>query len=111
MSTIFSSANEGGVSVQERTKQRSESRTRRPSKYFAVILNDDFTPMDFVTAALERIFHLDRTRSVNIMLDIHKKGKGKLGPYSYDIASTRCRRLMEAARAEGYPLRANVEKE
>ncbi|MDE6272539.1 MAG: ATP-dependent Clp protease adaptor ClpS [Muribaculaceae bacterium] len=91
-------------------RERSEYRTRRPSKYNVIILNDDFTPMDFVTQALESIFRLSRTESVAIMLDIHKRGKGVLGPYSYDLAKTRCRRLMESARAEGFPLRADVEK-
>ena len=95
---------------QSNIKEKTSSRVKEPSKYYVVLYNDDFTTMDFVTDTLINIFHMMTEEAFAVMLDIHHSGKGKVGPYSYDIATTRCRRLLNAAKREGFPLRAEVEK-
>ncbi|MDC7125324.1 MAG: ATP-dependent Clp protease adapter ClpS [Spirochaetales bacterium] len=84
---------------------------KEPDIYKVVLLNDHYTPMDFVVDILREIFHKNPAEATNIMLEVHKKGKGIAGIYIYDIAATKIQQVERLARSEGYPLRCVLEKE
>lgn len=80
-----------------------------PELFRVVLLNDDFTTKDFVVAVLIAIFHKKQEDAVVIMEDVHRKGRGVVGTYTHDIASTRTLQVHEAARSSGFPLRCVME--
>ena len=90
---------------------KPKSKIRKPRMYKVVILNDDYTPMRFVTAILMTYFNKDKAEADAIMLDIHKKGKGIAGIYPFDIAETKLRLIIKHARKEQHPLQAKLESE
>jgi ATP-dependent Clp protease adaptor protein ClpS len=96
---------EGGVATATRR------RVARPPKYKVLLYNDDYTPMDFVVAILEKIFQKGPTEATQIMLAVHRTGLGVAGVYVQDIAETKVTAVHAAAEQRGYPLRAGVEKE
>lgn len=75
-----------------------------PPMYQVVMLNDDFTPMDFVVSILERIFRMPYERAVQVMLDIHQKGRGICGVYTREVAETKVSLVLELAHEQGHPL-------
>ncbi|MDO4223858.1 MAG: ATP-dependent Clp protease adapter ClpS [Acinetobacter sp.] len=77
---------------------------KKPPLYQVVLLNDDFTPMDFVVDVLQHYFALDAEQATEIMLMIHYQGKGIAGVYPKDIAETKAHQVVQHARAEGHPL-------
>ena len=83
---------------------------REPPQYRVVLLNDDFTTKDFVVAVLVTVFHKRHEDADVIMEDVHKKGRGVVGAYTYDIAATRCLQVHEVARQNGFPLRCVMEQ-
>ena len=87
---------------------KSKSRTQRPKRYAVILLNDDFTTMEFVVIVLATIFNHDMDRANAIMLDIHKKGKGVAGIYSHEVAETKAAAVEELARRHEFPLKADV---
>ncbi len=97
--------------AQEQTiiKQREDVNIGRPRKYSVVFHNDDFTTMDFVVKVLKEVFFKSEMEAVTIMMDVHKKGKGIVGSYSYDIALTKKDRATKMAREEGFPLRISIQ--
>ncbi|PKL09668.1 MAG: ATP-dependent Clp protease adapter ClpS [Spirochaetae bacterium HGW-Spirochaetae-7] len=95
---------EGAVLTEEDTE------TRQPDEYRVVLLNDDFTTMEFVVAVIMSVFHRDMFEATRIMLDVHKKGKGVVGTYTYDIAATKVSRVHTMARENGFPLKCIMEK-
>ena len=95
---------EGVVLTEEDTE------TRQPDEYRVVLLNDDFTTMEFVVAVIMSVFHRDMFEATRIMLDVHKKGKGVVGTYTYDIAATKISRVHSMARENGFPLKCIMEK-
>lgn len=92
-------------------KERTGLRVKSPRKYKAILINDDFTPMDFVVMVLTSIFKKTTAEAEAIMLQVHHNGQGVAGIYSLDEALTRSHRAMEMARAEGFPLRVKCEPE
>ena len=98
------------MGLQGQTLERTGSKTKEPKRYNVIMLNDDFTTMDFVVAVLIDIFHKDQLTAEALMLDVHKKGKSVVGTYSYDIAVTKTRTAMQRARDEGFPFRMLVEE-
>ena len=90
---------------------KPKSKIRKPRMYKVVILNDDYTPMRFVTAILMTYFNKDKVEADAIMLDIHKKGKGIAGIYPFDIADTKLQLIIKHARKEQHPLQAKLESE
>ncbi|WP_044974271.1 ATP-dependent Clp protease adaptor ClpS [Ruminococcus sp. HUN007] len=98
------------MGLQGQTLERTGSKTKEPKRYNVIMLNDDFTTMDFVVAVLIDIFHKDKLTAEALMLDVHKKGKAVVGTYSYDIAVTKTRTAMQRARDEGFPFRMLVEE-
>ncbi len=85
--------------------------TKRPPYFKVVLLNDDYTPMDFVVFVLKGIFHRSHEEAVSIMLEIHQKGAGICGVYTRDIAETKAEEVITIARRKEYPLQCLVEKE
>ncbi len=85
--------------------------TKTPSLYRVFLLNDDFTTMDFVVLVLEQIFHKSSVEATQIMLHVHKCGKGLAGVYTKEIAETKIDTVHSVARKNGYPLRCGLEKE
>lgn len=84
---------------------------REPEHFRVILLNDDFTSKEFVIAVLIAVFHKSQEDAWRIMEDVHKKGRGVVGSYTYDIAATRCVQVHEAARSNGYPLRCVMENQ
>ncbi len=84
--------------------ERRAQRTQPPQMFQVVLLNDDFTPMEFVVHVIQEFFSKDRETATQIMLKIHLEGKGICGVYSRDVASTKVDQVLQAARAAGHPL-------
>ena len=93
-------ADDGGTVVLE----RQVLKTKPPQMYQVVLLNDDYTPMEFVVAVIQEFFSKDRETATQIMLKIHMEGKGVCGVFSKDVAATKVDRVMEAAQKAGHPL-------
>lgn len=90
---------------------KTSTKTKRPSLYKVLLLNDDYTPMEFVVHVLERIFGLTNTQAVEIMLTVHRKGVAVVGVFSFEVAETRVMQVMEYARRNEHPLQCTMEKE
>lgn len=88
-----------------------EVKTKRPPFFKVVLLNDDYTPMDFVVFLLKDVFRKLHEEAVNIMLEIHHKGAGICGVYTRDVAETKAELAITLARRSEYPLQCRVEKE
>lgn len=86
-------------------------KTKRPPLYKVLLLNDDFTPMEFVVHVLERFFGLSHAQSFEIMLTVHKKGLAVVGVFSHEIAETKVAQVMDYARRHQHPLQCTMEKE
>lgn len=97
--------------VQSDSAVLEKVKVTRPPRYSVWMLNDDFTPMEFVVEVLQAVFHLAPAVSQRLMWEIHTKGKSRCGVYSYDIATTKAKKAMELATESGHPLRCIVEKE
>ena len=82
---------------------------KRPSLYRVVLLNDDYTPMDFVVELLEMFFSMSRERATGVMLRIHTEGKAVCGVYTRDIAETKCTQVNQFARENEHPLLCEIE--
>jgi len=113
MSKIVMSKDDGrpegtgpGTSVITRTKPRA----KRPSLYRVLILNDDYTPMEFVVHVLERFFQKDVEAATKIMLHVHHHGIGECGIFTYEIAETKVTQVMDFARKHQHPLQCVMEK-
>ncbi len=94
-----------GVALQTRT------RTKKPAMYKVLMLNDDYTPMEFVVHVLERFFGKSRQEATTIMMHVHRRGVGVCGVYTYEVAETKVTQVTEFARRNQHPLRCTLEKE
>ncbi len=97
--------NQTGVMLKTRTK------TRKPAMYKVLLLNDDFTPMEFVIHVLERFFSKTKDEATEIMLHVHRRGVGLCGVFTYEVAETKVMQVMDFARANEQPLQCTMEKE
>jgi ATP-dependent Clp protease adaptor protein ClpS len=97
--------NGSGVALQTRT------RTKRPAMYKVLMLNDDYTPMEFVVHVLEKFFSKTRQEATEIMLHVHRRGVGVCGVFTYEVAETKVNQVTEFARRNQHPLRCTLEKE
>jgi len=95
-----------GTSVITKTKPQ----TKRPNMYRVLILNDDYTPMEFVVHVLERFFSKDHEAATRIMLHVHHHGIGECGIYTYEVAETKVTQVMDFARKHQHPLQCVMEK-
>ena len=96
---------ESGLATTTRT------RTKRPPMYKVLLLNDDYTPMEFVVHVLERFFAMSHAQAFEIMLTVHKKGMAVVGVFSFEIAETKVAQVMDFARRHQHPLQCTLEKE
>jgi ATP-dependent Clp protease adaptor protein ClpS len=91
--------------------ERTNQETKKPELYKVVLLNDDYTTMDFVVEVLESIFHKQSAEAFRIMMMVHTQGKGLCGVYPHEVAETKVQAVLDAAREHGFPLRAAMEPE
>ncbi len=96
---------ENGLALKTRPK------TQKPSMYKVLLLNDDYTPMEFVVHVLESIFKKNRQEATDIMLHVHRRGVGVCGIYTFEVAETKVAQVMDFARANEQPLQCTMEKE
>ncbi|ALK09243.1 ATP-dependent Clp protease adapter protein ClpS [Blastochloris viridis] len=89
---------------------RTKAQTKRPSLYRVLLLNDDYTPMEFVVLILERFFGKNRDEATRIMLHVHHHGVGECGIYTYEVAETKVTQVMDFARKHQHPLQCVMEK-
>jgi ATP-dependent Clp protease adaptor protein ClpS len=85
--------------------------TKKPSLYKVLLLNDDYTPMEFVIHVLERFFSKGREDATKVMLHVHQKGVGVCGVYTYEVAETKVTQVMDLAKEHQHPLQCRMEKE
>ena len=90
---------------------RTKPATKRPSLYRVLLLNDDYTPMEFVVHVLERFFNKDHETANRIMMHVHQHGIGECGVYTYEVAETKVTQVMDLARQNQHPLQCTIEKE
>ena len=95
--------------VIDKPSSKTEENYKEPEEYRVILLNDNYTTMEFVVAVLIEIFHKNEFDANRIMLDVHKKGKGIVGIYAWDIAATKAEQVHLVARAHEYPLRCIIE--
>jgi ATP-dependent Clp protease adaptor protein ClpS len=95
----------GGVAVEE-----AQPKVKQPPLYRVVLLNDDYTPMEFVVDVLEKFFAMDRPAATRIMLEVHTKGKGICGVFTYEIAETKVAQVTTYARDNQHPLMCTLEE-
>lgn len=94
----------GGTAVQE-----AKPKLKKPKLYKVILINDDYTPMEFVVVVLERFFKMQREQAVRVMLNVHQKGTGVCGVFPYEIAEMKVRQVLDAAQNEQHPLQCTME--
>jgi ATP-dependent Clp protease adaptor protein ClpS len=93
------------------TKTRTQSKTDTPQQWKVLLLNDDYTPMDFVVEILETVFRKSEIEAVQIMYAVHQAGVGVAGVYPFEIAETKLLTVEHLAKAQGHPLQCTIEPE
>lgn len=101
----------GGPGQDASVLTKTKTRTQRPPLYKVLLLNDDYTPMEFVVHVLERFFGLNHAQAFEIMLTVHKKGLAVVGVFSFEVAETKVAQVMDFARRHQHPLQCTMEKE
>jgi ATP-dependent Clp protease adaptor protein ClpS len=96
---------ERGLVVEE-----AAPKLKRPPMYQVLLLNDDYTPMEFVVEILEQVFGLDRPTATRVMLEVHTRGKGVCGVFTFEIAETKVAQVMAYARQQQHPLLCTMEE-
>jgi len=102
---------DGGNSFETGTVTKTRPKTKRPNLYKVMLLNDDYTPMEFVVLVLQDVFNKSREDAMRIMLHVHQKGVGECGVYPYEVAETKVTRVMDTARKNQHPLQCVMEKQ
>ena len=97
--------NETGVATKSRPK------TKKPAMYKVLMLNDDYTPMEFVVHVLERFFNKTHEEAMQIMLHVHQQGVGICGVFTYEVAETKVTQVMDLAKEHQHPLQCTIEKD
>jgi len=88
---------------------RTRTRTKKPTPYKVLMLNDDYTPMEFVVHVLQRFFKMDMEEATRVMLHVHQRGVGICGVFSYEVAETKVNQVMDFARQNQHPLQCTLE--
>jgi ATP-dependent Clp protease adaptor protein ClpS len=101
--------NDGGTSTGIIVK--AKPKTKKPSMYKVLMLNDDYTPMEFVVHVLEQFFSKNREEATRIMLHVHQRGVGVCGVFTYEVAETKVTQVIDYARQHQHPLQCTLEKE
>jgi ATP-dependent Clp protease adaptor protein ClpS len=90
--------------------EKSKTATKRPRLFHVVLLNDDYTTMEFVVHVLESVFGKGPAEAYRIMMEVHTRGRGVCGAYTYEVAETKVATVHDLAQAEGFPLQAGIEE-
>ena len=90
--------------------EEATPKLKRPPLYRVILINDDYTPMEFVVEVLETVFGMERSRATRVMLEVHTKGKGICGVYSYDVAETKVAQVTSIAQQQQHPLLCTMEE-
>lgn len=98
----------GGTGVGVATRTRAK--TKEPALYKVLMLNDDYTPMEFVVLCLQRFFRMSMEEATRVMLHVHQKGVGVCGTFTYEVAETKVTQVMDFARENQHPLQCTLEK-
>nr|WP_231726030.1 MULTISPECIES: ATP-dependent Clp protease adapter ClpS [unclassified Sphingomonas] len=98
----------GGNSLGVATRTRAK--TKKPTPYRVLMLNDDYTPMEFVVLVLQRFFRMDMEEATRVMLHVHQRGVGVCGVFSYEVAETKVSQVIDFARQNQHPLQCTLEK-
>jgi ATP-dependent Clp protease adaptor protein ClpS len=114
LSVIGAGSNSSGNDDDNRTGTaiitKTKPRTKRPNLYRVLLLNDDYTPMEFVVHVLERFFNKSREDATRIMLHVHQNGVGECGVFTYEVAETKVTQVMDFSRKHQHPLQCVMEK-
>jgi ATP-dependent Clp protease adaptor protein ClpS len=102
---------QGDTVTQRRTRVQPKTRTKKPPLFKVILLNDDFTPMEFVVQILKMVFNKPHAEATRIMLHVHQNGMGVAGVYPFEIAEVKVRTVEELARENLHPLKCVMEKE
>lgn len=102
---------DGSTRYDTGTITRTRPKTKRPSLYRVLLLNDDYTPMEFVVLVLQDVFNKSRDEAMRIMMHVHNQGVGECGIFPFEVAETKVTRVMDAARKNQHPLQCVMEKE
>ncbi|WOK37826.1 ATP-dependent Clp protease adapter ClpS [Sphingomonas sp. C3-2] len=97
---------DSGIGVATRTR----TQTKKPALYKVLMLNDDYTPMEFVVLCLQRFFRMDMEDATRVMLHVHQKGVGVCGIFTYEVAETKVSQVIDFARQNQHPLQCTLEK-
>ena len=97
---------DGQVGIATKTRAKS----KKPSQYKVLLLNDDYTPMEFVVLVLKRFFRMDLEQATRVMLHVHQKGVGVCGVFTYEVAETKVSQVTDFARQNQHPLQCTLEK-
>ncbi len=89
---------------------KTRAKTKQPTPYRVLMLNDDYTPMEFVVLCLQRFFRMDMEEATRVMLHVHQRGVGVCGVFSYEVAETKVSQVMDFARQNQHPLQCTLEK-
>jgi ATP-dependent Clp protease adaptor protein ClpS len=89
---------------------RTRAKSKKPSQFKVLMLNDDYTPMEFVVMCLKRFFNMDMEQATRVMLHVHQRGVGVCGVFPYEIAETKVNQVMDFAREHQHPLQCTLEK-
>lgn len=100
-----------GGKLDTATITKPKTKSKRPSLYRVLLLNDDYTPMEFVVLILQDVFNKTREEAMQIMLHVHNKGVGECGVFPFEVAETKVTRVMDAARKNQHPLQCVMEKQ
>ena len=111
LSTIMSEDKDSTDNVEGNVKLAVKPKTKIPPLYRVLMMNDDYTPMEFVIEVLEKFFQKNREEATQIMLHVHQRGVGVCGIYTYDLAETKAMQVMNYARKYEHPLQVQLEKE
>jgi ATP-dependent Clp protease adaptor protein ClpS len=105
------SAGRNGTGIGTGIVTKTRPKTKKPSLYKVLLLNDDYTPMEFVVLILEKIFGKNREEAVDVMLHVHRHGVGICGVFTFEVAETKVSQVIEFARRHQHPLQCTMEKE
>lgn len=101
----------GGGKLDTATITKPKTKSKRPNLYRVLLLNDDYTPMEFVVLVLQDVFNKTREEAMRIMLHVHNQGVGECGVFPFEVAETKVTRVMDAARKNQHPLQCVMEKQ
>src|SRR5215218_11176626 len=102
--------NDGIEEIETGVVTRTRPKTKKPSNYKVLLLNDDYTPMEFVVLVLQRYFSMDLEDATRVMLQVHQQGVGVCGVFTYEVAETKVAQVIDFARENQHPLHATLEK-